>query len=190
MTANQPPWPREWLMTDERIGERLRDAIDALPPGAGVVFRHYSLERGERAALARQVADRCKRGELVLAVAGSVELAEELDAPLVHNPAGEGGTMAFSRSAHSIQEAKTAWDAGASLIFLSPIFPTWSHPHAAPMAWDEVRAIVDASPVPVIALGGMDRARFAEVTDVGFYGWAGIDAWLGGGPAFAISTRG
>ena len=38
MAANQSLWPREWLMTDERIGERLWEAVDGLPPGAGVVL--------------------------------------------------------------------------------------------------------------------------------------------------------
>ena len=42
MAANQPPWPREWLMTDERMGDRLWEAIDGMPPGSGVVFRHYA----------------------------------------------------------------------------------------------------------------------------------------------------
>ena len=51
MTANQPQWPREWLMTDERIGDRLWEAIAALPSGAGVVFRHYSLADRERREL-------------------------------------------------------------------------------------------------------------------------------------------
>ena len=34
MTANQPPWPRDWLMTDERMGERLWEAIGPRPAQA------------------------------------------------------------------------------------------------------------------------------------------------------------
>ena len=183
MDANQPPWPREWLMTDERIGERLWDALGALPRGGGVVFRHYSLKIDERAVLARQVAERCRQRELVLAVANDVRLAEELGARLVHNPAGDAGDLPISRSAHSMHEAKVAWGAGASLLFLSPIFATRSHPGAQPISRDEARAIVATCPVPVIALGGMTRARFEELRANGFYGWAGIDAWLGAGPS-------
>jgi len=36
-----------------------------------------------------------------------------------------------------------------------------------------------AAGVPAIALGGMDALKFARLRSEGFYGWAGIDAWLG-----------
>ena len=43
MTARQTDWPREWLMTDERMGDRLWTAIDRLPiKHSGIVFRHYA----------------------------------------------------------------------------------------------------------------------------------------------------
>ena len=48
MAANQPPG-RGWLMTDERMGERLWEAIDRLPSGSGgIVFRHYQSGSDER----------------------------------------------------------------------------------------------------------------------------------------------
>jgi thiamine-phosphate pyrophosphorylase len=170
-------------MTDERIGERLWEAMDALPRGGGVVFRHYSLGRDERKTTAVRVAEICRERGLMLAVAGDVALAEELGGLLVHNPAGEPGALPFSRSAHSSDEGEAAWRAGASLIFLSPMFATRSHPGAEPMSREVSRAMVATCPVPVIALGGMDRSRFEELRRDGFYGWAGIDAWLGSSPA-------
>ena len=183
MAANQPPWPREWLMTDERIGERLWAAIDALPAGGGVVFRHYSLGREERARLALRVAEICRARGLTLAVAGDVGLARKLGASLVHNPASDPEGLPFSRSAHSREEAAAACEAGASLVFLSPMFSTRSHPRRQALDRGEAKAIVAASEVPVIALGGVTRERFAELEREGFYGWAGIDAWLGAGPS-------
>ncbi len=48
MTARQTAWPRTWLMTDERLGIRLWEAIDRLPKDSGIVFRHYALARAER----------------------------------------------------------------------------------------------------------------------------------------------
>lgn len=181
MAANQPPWPREWLMTDERMGERLWDAVDALPAGAGVVFRHYAT--AGREAIAVRVAEVCRVRGLMLAIAGDVGLARKLDARLVHNPASDPGGLPFSRSAHSREEAASACEAGASLVFLSPIFPTRSHPDAPTLDREEARAIIAAGQMPVIALGGMNRARFEELKGEGFYGWAGIDAWLAEGPS-------
>lgn len=179
MTGNQPPWPREWLMTDERLGDRLWEAVAALPCGAGIVFRHYSLPRSERETLGRLLATRCRERKLTLAVAGDGQLGASLGAALVHNPGGDPGSLPCSRSVHSRADAENACQAGAALLFLSPIYPTRSHPGRAPMPAEEARDIVAACPVPVIALGGMNRARFERRKEDGFYGWAGIDAWLG-----------
>lgn len=181
MAANQPPWPREWLMTDERIGHGLWQSIDALPHGrAGIVFRYHSLETIERAELAERVSAICVERQLTLAVSRDVSLACAAGAGIVHNPEGDPCGLAVSRSVHSFKEAEAAWCSGADLIFLSPIFATRTHPGQAPMTEHERDKVLAASPVPVIALGGMNRTRFREVGKLGFYGWAGIDAWLGG----------
>ena len=179
MAANQPPWPREWLMTDERMDDRLWSAIGALPEGTGIVFRHYSLSHDERRLLGIRIGEVSRERGLTLAVAGDVGLANLLKGALVHNPAGDPGTLPFSRSAHSVAEADGAIAAGASLIFLSPIFATRSHPARTPMPREVARQIVANSPIPVVALGGVNRTRFVELERDGFYGWAGIDAWSG-----------
>lgn len=179
MAANQPQWPREWLMTDEHMGERLWDGLAALPRGSGVVFRHYGLARDERLALGERIAKVCHDRGLMLAVAGDVRLARQLGAALVHNPVGDPGDLPFSRSAHSGEEAKSHCASGASLIFVSPIYPTASHPGRQPLAREIARRIVASCAVPVIALGGMSRSRFDERKRDGYYGWAAIDAWLG-----------
>lgn len=179
MAANQPQWPREWLMTDERLGDRLWETIEALPTGTGIVFRHNATPADRRAALARRVASICRDRGLVLAIAGNIELADALNAALIHNPVGDPGLLPISRSAHSTREAVVACSSGASLIFLSAIYATRSHPGRPPLPRNTARQIVAGCPVPVIALGGMNRARFAERKADGFYGWAGIDAWLG-----------
>ena len=178
MEPNQSPWPREWLMTDERIGDRLWDAIEALPEGAGIVFRHYVTPSDERTAFARRIADYCRQKGLTLAVARDAALAESIDAQLIHNPLGGEHALPSSRSAHSLAEAESACKSGASLIFLAPIYATRSHPERPPLDRQVSRQIVAACAVPVIALGGMNRARFEELKSDGFYGWAGIDAWL------------
>jgi thiamine-phosphate pyrophosphorylase len=166
-------------MTDERFGDRLWQAIAALPAGSGVVFRHHSLPGDERAALAERVAASAHERGLTLAVSRDPGLARAVGALLVHNPQVGAGFRHISRSAHGADQARLACDAGADLIFLSPIFPTRSHPERQPLRDEEVRRILEASEVPVIALGGMNRARFSELERRGFYGWAGIDAWLG-----------
>jgi thiamine-phosphate pyrophosphorylase len=179
MTARQTGWPRCWLMTDERMGERLWEAIDRLPVGdGGVVVRHYGLPRQDRAALAEQVAAICRKRGLTFAVAEDVALAVSLGAELVHRPPALPDGLPFSRPVHSLVEAKQARAEGASLVFVSPLHQTRSHPEATPLGRKLARQIVKACGCPAIALGGMDSRKFALAEKDGFYGWAAIDAWI------------
>lgn len=178
MIANQPPWPREWLMTDERLGDRLWQAMDALPDDAGLVLRHYRTPPEAREVLARRVAEVCHRRGLTLAVARNTGLARELGARLVHNPVDDRGAMPFSRAVHSIEEGQAAAAAGAELIFVSPIRITRSHPDQKPLDRETAIRIVKDFPGHAIALGGVDRKEFQRLEQYGFYGWAGIDAWI------------
>jgi thiamine-phosphate pyrophosphorylase len=133
-TRRHAAHPVLWLFTDAR---RLPDplpAISALPKGlCGVVFRHDALPG--RAALARQVADVCRARGLALTVAGDWRLAQALGAG-VHLRRGERPPRCRKRgvwvtaSAHSCRELRAA-KLHTALVFLSPVWPTPSHPGAA-----------------------------------------------------------
>ena len=179
MTSRQRPWPRAWLMTDERMGDRLWTAIDHLPiKHAGIVVRHYATAADIRAILAHRIADICHRRSLALAIAGDVELARSLGADFVHNPTERPSDLPFSRSVHSLDEAEAAKTDGAALVFVSPVYPTKSHPGRKALYRPLAQRIAKAAGVPAIALGGMDSLKSARLEREGFYGWAGIDAWL------------
>jgi thiamine monophosphate synthase len=179
MTSRQRSWPRQWLMTDERMGERLWEAIDRLPiKHSGVVFRHYQSPPEVRATLAGRVAEICRRRTLTLAIAGDAELARTLGADLVHNPPELPVDMPFSRSVHSLEEAEAARVDGAALVFVSPVYPTSSHPGRKALYLPTALKIAKEAGAPAIALGGMDALKSARLQREGFYGWAGIDAWL------------
>jgi thiamine-phosphate pyrophosphorylase len=181
MTTRQRPLPRAWLMTDERMGDRLWEAIDRLPiKHAGIVFRHYWTPPNTRAALARRIADICHRRCLTLAIANDVDLGRSLAADFVHNPKELPVALPFSRSVHSLEEAEAAGTDGASIVFVSPVYPTSSHPGQNALGRQAAVRIARAVNVPVIALGGMNALKFAQLQREGFHGWAGIDAWLGG----------
>jgi thiamine-phosphate pyrophosphorylase len=164
--------PRQWLMTDERLGQALGRAIERVPRGGGVVLRHHRSD----AALGERVAALCRERGLMLAVAGDVGLARHLAAHMVHNPAGDAGDLLVSRSVHSAQEALAA--RGADLLFVSPLFPSVSHPDRAALGLAGALALAQLAGVPAIALGGMNQARGEEAMAAGFLGWAAIDAWL------------
>jgi thiamine-phosphate pyrophosphorylase len=166
-------------MTDERMGDRLWSAIDRLGSNeSGVVFRHYATEPDVRASLARRVAYICHRRNLGLAIARDLELARLLDAALVHNPREPVSELSFSRSVHSIEEAERARSDGAALVFVSPVHATSSHPGHKPLGEPLALEIARTAAAPAIALGGMNAQNFATLERNGFYGWAGIDAWM------------
>jgi thiamine-phosphate pyrophosphorylase len=160
------PLPRLWLMTDERLGERLWDTLGRLPPGAGIVFRHYSLGDEERQALFDEVRRRSPAAVLVCA-GGYLPGADG-----VHNARGPGLRTA---SAHNLRELRRAERRGADLVFLSPVFVTRSHPKALPLGHRRFARLARQTRLPVIALGGMDAERFRALRHA--YGWAGIDAF-------------
>jgi thiamine-phosphate pyrophosphorylase len=97
----------------------------------------------------------------VLVVAGDARLAAALHAG-VHLRSGRwpGAQRRDFRlvtsSAHELPDLRRARRAGATLAFLSPVFPTLSHPNArvlGPLRWSRMAR---SSPLTVAALGGVD----------------------------------
>jgi thiamine-phosphate pyrophosphorylase len=174
MPARQP-LPRLWLMTDERLGDGLLDSVARLPCGAGIVFRHYGLPEAERRALFDRVKAAAGPRDLLLVLAGPAALAEAWEADGSH---GRGPGAGFrSAPAHDLAELRAAEQAGADLLFVSPIFATPSHPGAAPLGIAGFARLVRATRLPVIALGGMTAELAPALRSAGAYGWAGVSAW-------------
>lgn len=165
------PLPRLWLMTDERMGDALWDALARLPHGSGVVFRHYGLAPAERRALFARVLRIARRRRLVVVRAGIEPLRGESG---VHGRRGRGLRTA---PAHDRREAVAALRAGAQALFVSPAFPTRSHPGAPALGRVRFGLLVRGLDVPVIALGGMNARRAKSLRPFGIHGWAAIDAW-------------
>ncbi|MDF0488069.1 thiamine phosphate synthase [Sphingomonas sp. H39-1-10] len=183
------PVPTLWLMTDERLGDGMWDAVGRLPRGAGIVFRHYATPLPERRALFSSLSRIARRRGLVLLRAGDERLAGHERG--VHN--GRAANLS-TRSAHTRREALAACHMGAAAIFVSPVFATRSHPGAPALGPLRAAAIGRGLGVPVIALGGMNARRFARLRALGFHGWAAIDAWSlsphTGASACNIGSRG
>jgi len=184
--------PRLWLLTDERLGglDEARAAVAALPAGAGVVLRHRSWPEAARAALLGALAPVCRRRRLLLLVAHPWPGAR---ADGVHLSGGRhlprrrrfGLVTAPAHDARSLREACAA---GADLLFLSPVFPTASHPGARALGPLRFGLAVRGVSRPVVALGGMDRRRARRLAALGAYGFAAVSALRAASPSSTMLT--
>lgn len=173
--------PRCWLMTDERMGDALWCALERLPRGAGVVFRHYRLDPAARRALFAQVARVARRRRLVLVAGG--------DATLKGAAARHGGRGAMTAPAHNAREVIAARRSGAALILISPVFATRSHPDTRPLGMVRAAALARLAQGRGIALGGVCGEDARRLKEAGFFGWAAIDAWLAGDQKRSAAPR-
>jgi thiamine-phosphate pyrophosphorylase len=78
---------------------------------------------------------------------------------------------------HDARELRRALSARTPLIFLSPLYPTHSHPEWKPLPRMRAATLARLGKRGLFALGGMDARRFARVKRLGFQGWAGISAF-------------
>lgn len=91
----------------------------------------------------------------------------------------------IGRSVHSEEEAKAAIAEGADFLMLGGIYSSASHPDRTAAGTDLVRRTA-ALGLPVVAIGGIDATRAAEMRDAGAYGVAAISAlWGASDPAAA-----
>jgi thiamine-phosphate pyrophosphorylase len=164
-------------MTDERQGEALWPALAALPRGAGIVFRHHRTPLAERRRLFVAVRAVARRRGLVLLLSGPARLAAAWRADGAHGRIVQRTARPLLHTApvHDRREFVAARRAGADLLFLSPVFDTRTHPGGGTLGILHFGFIGRRSP-GVIALGGMDAARFRRLHAIGAHGWAAIDA--------------
>lgn len=175
MRRRHPPIPPLWLMTDERMGEGLWRALERLPRGSGVVLRHYGLATHVRRQLAARVAAVARKRGLTLVIAGG---GAGIRGAGIHNARQPARLSLRTASAHNRREAIAAVRSRADAVFVSPIFPTRSHPGAGALGPVRFGLMVRGLRVPIIALGGMNAGRGRRLRALGSSGWAAIDAWL------------
>ncbi len=161
------PLPTIWLLSDARNDAALEPALNRLPRGSGLIFRHYHLEPAARRARFKALARLARARGHVVVLAGSRAEARRWGADLAYGPRGHLAPV------HSLREiARTG---RAEAVLLSPVFPTRSHPGAQTLGPVRFRLLAALAGKPVIALGGMTPRTARRLK---WQHWAGIDAFL------------
>jgi len=169
MTRRQRPLPQLWLLSDARNDALLARALARLPRGSALVFRHYHLPAPERRARFARLQRQCRARGIALVLAGGD--GWRADGVYNVNRRRRRGALHLA-SAHSARQIARASLTGADAVLLSPVFPTRSHPGAPVLGPMRFRLLARLSPVPVIALGGMDRRGARALR---WPRWAAID---------------
>lgn len=140
--------------------------------------------------LAAAALERCRRHGAHLLINGPPALARELGAHGVHLPARALAVlkerplppgMWVATSCHDEAELAQAARLQADFAVLSPVRATPSHPGARALGWARFARLVDASPFPVYALGGVGVQDLRAAFGHGAQGIAAIRGLWGAG---------
>lgn len=167
--------PNLWLLSDERNDARLEWALATLPKGNGFVFRHYHLKPKARRTRFDELLPLCRACGHIVVLSGDTDTADEWGADGVYGPArklkNRAGLARFA-TVHDLLEISRAERHGVNAMFLSPVFPSRSHPEKGGMGKENFLRMAERATLPVIALGGMN-AETAEY--LGWRRWGAID---------------
>jgi thiamine-phosphate diphosphorylase len=178
---------RVYVITSASFGDRShRDVAAAAIEGGATAIQLRAPELGdeELLALASDLAVRCAEADVLFIVNDLPEVAVASGARGAH--VGQGDDLADARSVlgpdrvlgmsvGSLQELRAAVDRGADYVGVT-VWATSTKPEAVPGGLELLRRIADASPVPVVGIGGIHVANAAQVIAAGAAGIAVISA--------------
>lgn len=170
---------RTWLR-----GRTLKSQVEeAILGGATIVqLREKQLDRAAFLQEAREICALCRAYGVPFIVNDDVELALTVGADGVHvgqdDMAAEkarallGKDKILGVSAHNVEEAVAAVRAGADYLGCGAAFVTGTKRDVTPITRETLRAVTAAVPVPVVAIGGIERENVLALSGCGLAGVA------------------
>jgi thiamine-phosphate pyrophosphorylase len=168
----------------------------AIAGGATAVqLRAPELDDDALLQVARRIVPLCRPAGVLVIVNDRVDVAVASDADGVHLGQGdrfEGvrgmiGDRVLGVSVGSPAEARGAEAAGADYLGVT-VWSTATKPEALPVGLDGLRAVVEATPLPVVGIGGIDPTNAHEVLAAGARGIAVVSA-VAEAPDAVAATR-
>lgn len=160
---------------------------EAILGGATIIqLREKDLDDSAFTELATRVAGVTRRYGIQLIINDNPDVAIACGADGLHIGQGDGDprkirsrlpdSMILGISAGNAEEARAARDAGADYIGAGAVFPTGSKDDATHIGITGLRAVCDATDLPVVAIGGISSENAAELAETGIAGIAVISA--------------
>ena len=174
---------RSWLG-----GQTLYEQVEqALQGGATCVqLREKHLDEAAFLDEARALRPLCRAFHVPLLINDSVDIALAVDADGVHVgqedlEAGAarqrlGPHKILGVSAHSVEQARRAWEQGADYLGVGAVFPTSTKSDAGALPPGALRDICQAVPLPVVAIGGVSADNLHQLSGTGIAGVAVVSA--------------
>lgn len=185
-----PEMLRLYAVTDRAwVGaQTLPQQVEAALKGGAtcVQLREKHLDDVAIRAEALEISALCKQYRVPFILNDNVALAAECGADGVHlgqedmDPAQArrilGPDAIIGVSAHSVAEAKAAVAAGADYLGCGAMFATTTKTDTTTLPKETLRAICEAVPVPVVAIGGIHKENLLSLADCGEAGVALVSA--------------
>jgi thiamine-phosphate pyrophosphorylase len=179
------PDPPLLLVTDRRQARRPLAEIVGAALGAGcrwISLREKDLPQDEQVPLARMLLPTIRRHGARLSIHGAAALAKLAGIDGVHLPSGAdaaaargelGPQILIGVSIHTVTEAEAIDPAVVDYALAGPAFETVSKPGYGPeIGRKGLAEMARAARVPLLAIGGINTVRVAEVIAAGCAGVA------------------
>lgn len=177
---------RLYAVTDSRWlgGKTLCSQVEqAILGGVTCVqLREKHLSGKELYAQAAEIAALCRQYGVPLIVNDDVELALQVGADGVHVGQSDmqardvrriaGDRLILGVTAKTKEQAQQAYAAGADYLGSGAVFGTATKADARPMSRETLQSIVRSVPIPVVAIGGINRQNIASLAGTGVAGAA------------------
>ena len=183
--AGTLPNPPLLLVTDRRQARRPLPEIVGAALGAGcrwISLREKDLPEDEQVPLARLLLPMIRRHGARLSIHGAAALAKLAGVDGVHLPSGADAAAARAKlgrqkligvSIHTVTEAEAIDPAVVDYALAGPAFETVSKPGYGPeIGRKGLAEMARAARVPLLAIGGINTVRVAEVIAAGCSGVA------------------
>lgn len=183
-----------YLVTDSKWSSTEKPLIDsvqeALEGGVTIVqIREKELDTQSFMNLAEPIINLCHAYGVPCIINDNLEVALATNADGLHIGQEDGNVQTIRAalgpnkilgvSAHTLEEARQAWLAGADYLGVGSVFPTKTKKDATSVSLDLLQAIVNTIPIPVVAIGGITSQNISALQGTSIAGVALVSAILG-----------